>query len=156
VYCNTTSEKTAVILIGIPASGKSSYFAEYYKEIYTHINLDTLKTRKKEAALLAECLREGKSFVVDNTNPTKADRQHYIIPAKSNGYRVEGFFFQSILADCIAGNEKRTGKARIPAIAIASISNKLELPCMKEGFDALFFVKLNDGKFIVEQWRDEL
>ena len=153
---NTTSEKTAVILIGIPASGKSSYFAEHYKGKYAHINLDTLNTRKKEAALLSECLMEGKSFVVDNTNPTKSDRQRYIAPAKSNGYRVEGYFFQSVLADCIARNEKRTGKSRIPDIAIASISNKLELPCMEEGFDALYFVKLRDGEFIIERWRDEL
>ena len=153
---NTTFEKTAVIFMGIPASGKSSYFAEHYKGKYTHINLDTLNTRKKETSLLSECLIEGNSFVVDNTNPTKSDRQRYIIQAKSNGYRVEGYFFQSVLVDCIARNEKRTGKSRVSDIAIASISNKLELPCMEEGYDALYFVKLSDGEFIVERWRDEL
>ena len=153
---NTTSEKTAVILMGIPASGKSSYFVEHYKGKYTHINLDTLNTRKKEAALLAECLAGGKSFVVDNTNPTKLDRQRYILPAKAEGYHVVGYFFQSVIAECIARNEKRSGKSRIPDIAIASISNKLELPCMDEGFDALYFVKLRDGKFFIEEWIGDL
>jgi len=152
---STPPIKTAVIFIGIPASGKSSYFAEHYKGKYAHINLDTLNTRKKEAALLRECLIVGKSFVVDNTNPTKTDRKRYIIPAKSNGFRVEGYFFQSVLVDCVTRNEKRTGKSRIPNIAIASISNKLELPCIEEGFDELYFVKLSDGGFITEEWRDE-
>jgi len=43
----TPPEKTAVILIGLPASGKSSFFAAFYEGKYTHINLDTLRTRKK-------------------------------------------------------------------------------------------------------------
>ena len=149
-------EKIAVIFIGIPASGKSSFFAEQFKDQCVHINLDTLNTRNKEAALIDECLKANKSFVVDNTNPTKADRQRYIIPAKAAGYRVEGYFFQSVISDCVARNENRTGKAKIPNTAIASISNKLEFPCINEGFDALYFVKLNNGNFIIDDWRDEL
>jgi len=148
-------EKKAVIFIGIPASGKSSFFAKQFKEKYTHINLDMLHTRKKEAALLDECIREGKSFVVDNTNPTKGDRQRYILLAKAARYRVEGYFFQSILGDCIARNDGRTGKAKIPSIAIVSKSKELELPSIDEGFDALHFVKLEKDDFIVDVWRSE-
>ena len=98
----------------------------------------------------------GKSFVVDNTNPTKSGRHRYINPAKAVGYRVEGYFLQSILSDCIARNKKRAGKAQILDVAIVSKSNELELPHLNEGFDALYFVKLDNGEFIVEQWRDEL
>ena len=148
-------EKTAVIFIGIPASGKSSFFAKKFKDKCVHINLDTLNTRKKEADLLNECIRINESFVVDNTNPTKADRQRYIIPAKAAGYRGEGYFFQSILADCITRNESRTDKAKIPDIAVASKSKELELPGRDEGFDALYFVKLDKGDFIIDDWRDE-
>jgi len=148
-------EKTAIIFIGIPASGKSSFFAKQFKDKCVHINLDTVNTRNKEMVLLDKCLKANESFVVDNTNPTKADRQRYIIPAKAAGYHVEGYFFQSILADCISRNDNRTGKAKIPDIAIVSKSNELELPTMDEGFDALYFVKLEKDNFIVDDWRDE-
>ena len=152
----STERKTAAIFIGIPASGKSTFFEKYFKGKYTHINLDTCKTRYQESVLLDECLQEEKSFVVDNTNTKKSDRARYIVLAKSAGYRIEGYFFQSILADCIERNENRTGKAKIPRIAVAAKSNELELPEISEGFDALYFVKFADGEFIVEDWREEI
>jgi predicted kinase len=96
------------------------------------------------------------SFVVDNTNPTKADRQKYIAPAKAAGYRVDGYYFQSVMKDCIARNKRREGKAQVPAMAIASISNKMEMPSMDEGFDRLFFVFLVDGEFVTDEWKDEV
>jgi predicted kinase len=148
--------KTAVILIGIPASGKSSFYARFFKESYTHINLDTLHTRHKEKLLLEKCLQACDSFVVDNTNTKKSDRQRYIMPAKEAGYYIKGYFFQSIVSDCIARNQARSGKARISDIAISSKSNELEMPCTDEGFDELYFVKLDDGEFIIEKWRDDL
>ena len=61
------TEKTAVILMGIPASGKSSFYAEQFAGNYIRINLDTLKTRNNEAALLQKCLHDRSSFVIDNT-----------------------------------------------------------------------------------------
>jgi len=101
--------------------------------------------------LLAECLEKGWSFVVDNTNLTKTDRQRYIIPAKARNYRVEGYFFQSVLSDCIERNKKRKDKARIPDVAIVTKIDILELPNFDEGFDALFYVKMNIGGFTIEQ-----
>jgi predicted kinase len=103
---------------------------------------------------MESCFDTGSSFVVDNTNPTKLDRQRYITPAKEHGYRVEGYFMQSKVNDCKARNEKREGKAKIPSTAIAAISNKLELPHKDEGFDSLFYVKIHGDEFIVENWRD--
>ena len=106
--------------------------------------------------LVDSCIREGKSFVIDNTNPTKADRQRYIPAAKAAGYRVEGYFFQSISKDCRERNAKRVGKARVPAAAIGAVSSKLEMPGLDEGFDVLYFVRIIDGDFVRENWKDEL
>ena len=147
-------QKVAVIFIGIPASGKSTYYARYFPE-YIHINLDTMHTRKKERTLLDTCLLEGRPFVVDNTNPTKADRRRYIASARAAGYLVEGYFFQSVVKDCVQRNDQRSGKAKIPSVAVAAISNQLELPTMDEGFDKLYFVRMSDGDFVVEPWRDD-
>ena len=148
-------EKTAVIFMGLPASGKSSFFAAFFKGKYTHINLDTLRTRKKEASLLAECIMDSESFVVDNTNLLKSDRQRYIVPAKAEGFHVEGYFFQSVLADCIERNNNRSGKARIPDAAITSKFSMLESPDIEEGFDELFLVILDKGEFLIEQWTSQ-
>ena len=78
-------QKTAIIFTGIQASGKSTFYHERFKD-YAHINLDTLHTRNKENILLQECVESGRSFVVDNTNPTRADREKYIRAAKDNGF----------------------------------------------------------------------
>ena len=148
------NSKTAVVFIGIPASGKSTFYERNFKSGYEYINLDTLHTRRKEQILVNSCILEGKSFVVDNTNPTKADRQRYIPAAKAADYRVEGYFFQSISKDCRERNAKRVGKARVSDAAIGGVSSRLEIPGLDEGFDVLYFVKIIDGDFVREDWID--
>jgi len=149
------NEKTAVIFIGIPASGKSTFYDENFSSTHVHINLDALHTRSKEKMLLEECIREGKSFVVDNTNPLASDRARYIIPAKEAGYRIIGMFFRSSIAECAVRNETRPGKEKVPGIAIAAISNKLEIPKTEEGFDELYYVFIDGGKFIINDWPED-
>lgn len=144
-------EKTAIIFIGIQASGKSTFYHEQFAD-YVHINLDTLHTRNKEKLLLQECVESGYSFVVDNTNPTKADREKYIRAAKDYGYCIHGYYFQSSVSECIERNRKREGKARIPDRAVAGTHRKLELPEYGEGFDKLFYVCLKDGHFQTQEW----
>lgn len=105
---------------------------------------------------MEDCLEKGISFAVDNTNPTIEDRARYILRAKACGYRIDGYFFQSVIADCVKRNAARQGKARVPDKAIVSTSNRLELPSCAEGFDQLYFVKLEQGEFIIEEWKENL
>lgn len=145
-------EKKIVILMGIQASGKSTFYKKFLNKDYVRVNLDTLRSRQKEQELIDECFREGKSFAIDNTNPTKLDRARYIIPAKSADYRVIGYFLQSKIKECVKRNELREGKERVPEKAIAATSNKLEHPSYSEGFDELYFVE-NDGETMtVKRW----
>lgn len=145
---------TAAILIGIQGSGKSTFYHRFLSDM-VHVNLDTLHTRHREKELVHNCLESGKSFAVDNTNPTRADRARYIALAKANGYRVVGYFLESKLKDCIARNDLRSGKARLPAKAIAATSNRLELPSFDEGFDELRFVANDGEKMTISEWREE-
>lgn len=143
-----------VIMIGIQGSGKSEFYRRNLSDRYVRVNLDTLKTRNNENRLIRKCLEEGRDFAIDNTNPTRLERARYIETAKANGYRVIGYFMQSRLQECIARNNLREGKERIPPKAIAATSNKLELPNRDEGFDELYFVA-NDGKTMtVSEWRN--
>lgn len=149
--------KTAFIMIGIQGSGKSEFCRRFLPGI-ERINLDTLKTRKNERRAITACHIRGLDYVVDNTNPAREDRARYISAAKAMGYRVVGYFMQSRLQECIARNNLREGKERIPAKAIAMTSDKLEMPSKAEGFDELYFVA-NDGTDMkISEWRgnDEL
>ena len=147
-------EKTMVIMIGIQGSGKSTFYHKYLADSYVRINLDTLKTRHQEELLISECIKDGKSFAIDNTNPTRADRQRYIPLAQYAGYKVIGYFMESKLKTCIERNNQRTGSARIPATAIAATSNKLQMPSYDEGFDEIYFVKNHGETMLIEAWRE--
>ena len=87
-------EKTIFILIGIQASGKTTFCQEYFNNIDT-ISLDVIKTRKKEDKVIAEIINTNKNFVIDNTNTTKYEREKYINIAKDNGYKTVGIYFRS-------------------------------------------------------------
>ena len=146
--------KKAVIFIGIPACGKTTFYKQRFSE-YIHISLDELHSRSKESRLLTECLGNGQSFVVDNTNPTKADRKRSITISKAAGYTVIGYYFRSSIGESMERNVQRTGKSRIPDIAVASIHAKLELSEYGEGFDELYYVCIGDDEFEVDEWKRE-
>lgn len=145
--------KTIVILIGLQGSGKSTFYKMYLAEDFVRVNLDTLKTRYQEKLLIEECILNGSNFAIDNTNPTRLDRERYIKPAKEAGYRVVGYFLESKIKDCMQRNALREGKARVPEKAIAATSNKLEIPSYEEGFDELYFVKNNGETMTIDEWR---
>ena len=142
-----------VIMMGLQGSGKSTFCAVHYPE-YTRINLDTLRTRKKEHDALWQALNQKENIIVDNTNPTKDDRKKYIQAGRAQKYKIIGCFMQSRLQDCIERNNARTGKDRIPDIAISCTANKLEMPCYAEGFDELYYVEITDAGFTATLCRE--
>jgi predicted kinase len=147
--------KRAFIMIGIQASGKSTFCQRYLGDV-RRVNLDSLKTRNNEKRLIEQCHADGSDYVVDNTNPTRQDRKRYIPAAKAAGYRLIRYYMQSKLQECIKRNQSRTGKECIPSTAIAMTSNRLELPSFAEGFDELYYVA-NDGKEMkISEWRDDI
>lgn len=147
----------AIIFIGIQASGKSTFFLRHFFHSHIRINLDMLKTWHREQILLRACLEAKQPFVIDNTNPTRAERAKYITTAKEVGFSIVGHYFQSKLQDSIVRNNQRLGKALIPVKGIQATHRKLELPSFEEGFDQLFYVAINEaGEFIVREWSYEV
>mgnify|MGYP002520057746 CR=1 FL=1 len=142
---------TMVILMGLQASGKSTFFEKELKDKgFEHISLDSLKTRRREGEVLQKCINDNMSCVIDNTNPTKADRARYIIPGKHSDFRVVGYFLQSKLADCLERNENRD--RQVPKKGILATFNKIEMPSLDEGFDELNFVSIENGEFKISKW----
>lgn len=146
----------AILLIGLPASGKSTFYKERFFGTHVRISRDLLKTPYRSERLLQLCLETDQRFVIDNTNPTAADRAPFIETARARKFRVDGYYFQSRIADCLARNAQRTGDDRVVDAAILTKGKHLQLPQRAEGFDRLFYVRIEGGQFVVEEWRDEV
>jgi predicted kinase len=146
----------AVIFVGVQATGKSSFFRERFFRTHVRVNLDMLRTRHRERALFETCLRCGIPLVVDNTNPAASDRARYIPAAREAGFRLIGYYFESKLAAALERNARRPLPERIPELGVKGAAGRLELPSRREGFDELYYVRLADGDFLVEEWIDEV
>ncbi len=144
----------AIIFCGIQASGKSAFYQEKFSNTHLRINLDMLRTRKREDLVMNACLTGGQRFVVDNTNPTAKDRAHYIKAAKASRFSVVGYFFDAELEDCLKRNELREGRSRVPDKALDATKRKQQRPLPKEGFDELYIVRLGENGFEVEKLED--
>lgn len=146
----------AVIFIGVQATGKSTFFKESFFSTHIRISLDMLKTRQREKVFLDACLKSHQNFVVDNTNPTIEDRKRYIVPARQANFEVIGYYFESKIAASLQRNQQRPGKQRIPDGGIRGTYYKLQIPTLNEGFDKLYFVKIDPHRlFVVEEWQDD-
>jgi predicted kinase len=140
----------AVIFIGIQGSGKSSFFRERFFDTHVRVNLDMLRTRRREELLVAGCLEGGQSFVVDNTNPQPSDRVRYVVRARTAGFRTVAYFFEASLREAMQRNNLRSGKQKVPAPAVAAAFKKLVPPTEDEGFDEIYTVTLvADRGFVV-------
>lgn len=141
----------AIIFIGIQATGKSTFYKEKFFKTHLRINLDMLKTRRREDIILEACIKAKQPFVVDNTNPSAEVRKKYIDKSKSAGFKVLGYYFQSTVDEAISRNEKRKGKEHIAPAGIRATYAKLEPPSIDEGFDSIFYISIGDGnRFIVQ------
>ncbi|AJQ95605.1 AAA family ATPase [Gynuella sunshinyii] len=145
-----------IVFIGLQASGKSSFYLNQFYKTHIRLNMDMLKTRNRERILFNACLEGKQPTVIDNTNPTKEDREKYIKGFKENRFEVVGYYFASKLSDCLERNAARKGKERIPDVGIKTTYNKLELPEYTEGFDKLFYVSIRNDGFDVKEWNDEV
>ena len=146
----------AVIFVGLQGAGKSTFYKERFFNTHVRINLDMLKTRHRERLFLRASVETTQRFVVDNTNPSRLERQVYIEAAKEAGFRISGYYFQSRVEDCLRRNDQRPEHQRVPRKGILGTAGRMEFPSWDEGFDELFYVSIDgNGGFVVEGWRDE-
>ncbi len=145
-----------LIFIGIQASGKSSFYKENFSDTHMRINLDMLRTRNREKILFNACLQAKQPLVIDNTNPQIEDRKGYIESLKNNRFTVKGYYFESDISDCLKRNRQRDLPKAIPDVGVKATYKRLEQPSFDEGFDELYFVKMKNGEFVVEELVNEI
>src|SRR4051794_24123721 len=121
----------AVILCGVQGSGKTTLYRDRFLETHARISMDLLRTRNREAAFLRVCLETQMRFVVDNTNPTVAERARYVGPARAAGYRVIGYLVEVDAAVAFARRQN------LPPAALRDVAGRLVRPPPEGGFDEL-------------------
>ncbi len=135
-----------IIFIGLQATGKSTFYRLHFAATHTHVSKDLLHNNKRpghrQMQLVEEALQAGQSVVVDNTNPTLADREALIRLGHEYGAQVIGYYFESQVRPSLERNKARSGKARVPDVAIYVTASKLALPTYAEGFDTLYDVRI--------------
>jgi predicted kinase len=143
-----------VILIGLPASGKTTFYRERFAATHELVSKDAMRhnrqPQRRQEELIGTALAAGRSIAVDNTNPTVADRAAIIAIAKRHGAEVAGYFFPTEAADALRRNRARDGRQRVPAVAIFATRKRLVPPAYEEGFDRLYTVVVNEEAKVFE------
>jgi predicted kinase len=137
----------AIVFCGIQGSGKTTFYKEHFFKTHLRLSLDLLHTRNKENQFLQTCFTTSQRFVIDNTNPTVADRLRYIQAAKAARFKLVCYFFNTTVELAIERNYTRTGKECIPIAGIRGTFKKLQVPTYSEGFDELYTVEVDKGSY---------
>lgn len=142
-----------VILVGLPGSGKTTFYRSRFAETHAHVSKDRMPNVRdrgaRQLALIDEALSSGRSVVVDNTSPRVVDRAPLIAAARRHGARVVGYVIDTSRGECLKRNRLREGKARVPDVAVHVAAARLQPPTPEEGFDELFTVRATGGGFEV-------
>jgi len=136
-----------VLFIGIPASGKTTFYVENFLRTHVRISQDMLKTRRRQQALLDACFAADIDVVVDKTLVTRAARAPLLAEARARGVDVDGVYFASRIDDCLRRNALRTDAQRVPDRGVRGHHARLQIPSFEEGFTSLTYVALHDDGF---------
>ena len=149
-----------VILIGLQASGKTTFRQRHFDRTHTVVSKDFLRNnrapQRRQMQLIEAALSASRSVVVDNTNPTLEDRRALIDIARRFRARVRGFYLDSTLTESIARNAARLGKSRVPDVGLFATAKVLRRPNYDEGFDELYVVRIGPSQeFLIEPYTED-
>lgn len=114
------SEKEMIILVGAPATGKTTFYHRYLSK-YHHISQDILKTLAKVNKMVEKCFKDGISFCLDATNPERNERY---IQALEHNFKITVIY---LIRDGTGWNLLR-GENKVPDIVYHVFFKKLEEP----------------------------
>lgn len=155
------SDKTLYVAVGVPGSGKSTWW-ETAKEMdvvpknSVRINMDTIRkditgseedqSRNNEVFKVASMnldnalSREVEVIYWDNTSVKRKDRRKLVEKAKNSGYKTVAVFFNVERQICVDRASKRQRK--VSAEVIDRMLNFLgEGPTYSEGWDEILEIK---------------
>jgi predicted kinase len=136
-------------MVGLQGSGKSTWVRRHLAGTHTVVSKDHWpNARRREARqqrVVAELLAAGAAVVVDNTDPTPADRAPLVAAARRAGVPVQAVWLDTPPEVCLQRNDAREGRARVPLQGLLATRARLVPPTTDEGFDRVDVVRPDDG-----------
>lgn len=137
-------DKRAIVLVGGPGSGKSTYAAQ--QQILTQwnwrvINQDSLG-RFEHVEVFRQAIRDGDNIIVDRMDFNKVQRSRYIKSLLEAGYKIDCVVFRVGRQECFERMLKREGHPTIKDeksanSALDTFFKLYEAPELDEGFDSI-------------------
>jgi bifunctional polynucleotide phosphatase/kinase len=145
IYNRGNKTKEMIILVGPPASGKSTIAKKLSN--HTRINRDTLKTKAKCLSACKKAIANEENIIIDNTNPDTLAREPYITLAKKADYNIVCFVLSISKDLALHMNNVRVamteGKAKtIPTLVYNIFYKKFREspPKKEEGIDEIITI----------------
>jgi predicted kinase len=142
-----------VLAIGLPGSGKSSWFKRHNlvplsSDMVRSLLFDDVREQRFQdlvfsnlrSMLKARLIAKRPMNYVDATNLTPQERQHWIKLAKDYQYEVHAVFFDVPLEVCIERHQRRDRV--VPEDAMRRMAAKLKPPAFEEGFAKITVVRV--------------
>jgi predicted kinase len=147
------SKGIVVLAIGLPGSGKSSWFKRHEVSPLssdllrlllfddpTEQRFQDLVFSNLRSMLKARLIARRPTNYVDATNLTPHERHGWIKLAKDYGYEVQAVFFDVPLETCLERNHKR--QRVVSDEVMRRMSGKLKPPAFEEGFSKITVVRV--------------
>ena len=142
-----------VLAIGLPGSGKSSWFKRHNvvplsSDMVRALLFDDVREQRFQdlvfsnlrSMLKARLIAKRPMNYVDATNLTPQERQHWIKLAKDYNYEVHAVFFDVPLDVCIERHSRRDRV--VPEDVMRRMAAKLKPPAFPEGFAKITVVRV--------------
>lgn len=146
--------KTIYVPVGLPASGKSTYYQDlvsrhndvFYISPDLHLAEGGVyrggKERRRQAWRQAiqkahAYAARGQSFYFDATHLTHRSREQMLEVGARYGHRVVAIWFRTSLEVCRQRNADRHGDKCVPWLRMMEMQARLEPPTKREGFSEI-------------------
>ena len=134
-----------VVMVGLQGSGKSTWVRVHLAATHAVVSKDHWpNARRKQARqqrVVADLLAAGRSVVVDNTNPSLADRAALVALAREAGVPVRVVWVDVPFETSVRRNLSRDGRARVPSVGLLATADRFVPPTLAEGFDSVSVVR---------------
>jgi predicted kinase len=142
-----------VLAIGLPGSGKSSWFKRHNvvplsSDMVRSLLFDDVREQRFQdlvfsnlrSMLKARLIAKRPMNYVDATNLTPQERQHWIKLAKDYNYEVHAVFFDVPLEVCVERHQRRDRV--VPEDVMRRMAAKFKPPAFDEGFAKITVVRV--------------
>ena len=142
-----------VLAIGLPGSGKSSWFKRHSvvplsSDMVRALLFDDVREQRFQdlvfsnlrSMLKARLIAKRPMNYVDATNLTPQERQHWVKLAKDYNYEVHAVFFDVPLDVCLERHQRRDRV--VPEDVMRRMAAKLKAPSFQEGFAKVTVVRV--------------